>query len=932
VATLQADLVLDLSQAQSEIEQLASDIDSATQNAEVTVDIDAPIDQVQADIESLEASPIDVDVAANVDEAQAEIDGLEAEPVEIPVEVPGLADAEQELGALEDSLTGVQGALAGLGGLAAGGVLGSVISEFGEAERVGAIAGQVFSNVGAEVGVTAEGVQALALSVQEYSGFSDEAVTQAAQVVASFQNITNSADGTTSTFNDTVRISADLAVAMGQEIPGAARLLGRALADPERAAARLRRAGIILDDQQQASIASFVALGDTASAQGVILDAVEAKYGGVAEAAGGTLTGGVDRAREAFGNIIEVIGGSGASFLEPLIAGVASLAEGFTALDPGVQAAIGGLVALTLAGATAAGSAVALKAAIGSELVASLKAAAVELRALAASSQLFALASNPVVAVVAFAAIGAGILIASGQADELKASLVGLGGSLSTLSKPIIPALVAAFDGLNVALAASTGAADAVASLTDELAGIVEVVPGIEDGSGVVQGFFELATKAALASIPGLGSALQLLDAVGDLTGLGNDPAKGILDIADASDKLDPEVIAAEDAALAALAATLPTVASGFDDLQNADPAALDEFFGTVNAASDPAVLSANLQAQADALNAFSANLSIVAEQGPADLAANLQALGPEAATLTAEIAAALESGDLTEAARLSGAISNLEDAKNRFTGLGSEAGQGFSDSAQATIDTGGQAIAAASDAVGSNAAAGLAAGFGVAATLLGAAMGLATAQVAVSGVTVAATAGTVGRNAGNALSQGFLQTAPGLVSVAMSSVSIRISSASFGVASSARSAGFSIGQSLGAGIKAGIDESVGNIAQAARDAVNAAEAAAKAAQDIRSPSRVWMEMGENMGAGLAIGLSRSSAQVIAAAEAVTFSAANVASVSTMGGGTNLGGVVVNQTINGDPGDWRATKRATRDGIVDGIAKSRSAINFDVGR
>ena len=930
MATLQADLVLDLSQAQSEIEQLASDIDAATQNVEVTVDVAAATDQVQADIESLEASPIDVDVAANVDEAQAEVNSIDAEPVEIPVEVP--AGAQAEVDGLTDSVEGLSGAVEGFAAVGLGAALVGVVGAFAESELVFSRVEQNISTFGGQAVVSTAHVQDLATEIQRYSGVSDETIGSGAALLLTFENIGNSALTTEENFDRATRALVDLAASGYGTVESNAISLGRALENPVQGMQRLARQGVTFTDAEKELAASLEATGDVAGAQDVVLSALERRYQGAAEAAGGTLVGSLNRAKEAFGDFGEVVGASVAVFIDPVIAGVASMAESFFELDPAVQSTIGGLVALTLAGGTAAASAVALKAAIGSELVASLKTAAVELRALAASSQLFALASNPVVAVVAFAAIGAGILIASGQADELKASLVGLGGSLSTLSEPIIPALVAAFDGLNVALAASTGAADAVASLTDELAGIVEVVPGIEDGSGVVQGFFEVATKAALASIPGLGSALQLLDAIGDLTGLGNDPAKGISDLADASDKLDPEVIAAEDAALSSLAATLPTVASGFDELQGADPAALDEFFGTVNAASDPAVLSANLQAQADALNAFSANLSIVAEQGPADLAANLQALGPEAATLTAEIAAALESGDLTEAARLSGAISNLEDAKNRFTGLGSEAGQGFSDSAQATIDTGGQAIAAASDAVGSNAAAGLAAGFGVAATLLGAAMGLATAQVAVSGVTVAATAGTVGRNAGNALSQGFLQTAPGLVSVAMSSVSIRISSASLGVASSARSAGRGIGSALGAGIKAGIDESVGNIAQAARDAVNTAEAAARAAADSNSPSRLFAAVGRDMGDGLALGFAESAASLISEAENVTFAASGAASMSTMGGGTNLGGVVVNQTINGDPGDWRATKRATRDGIVDGLAKSRSAIIFDVGR
>ncbi len=75
----------------------------------------------------------------------------------------------------------------------------------------------------------------------------------------------------------------DLAAALGEDVPAAASLLGRALNEPERGMMQLRRAGILLTTSQQQLVRQFMATGQYAKAQEVLLSALEKQYGGFAE-------------------------------------------------------------------------------------------------------------------------------------------------------------------------------------------------------------------------------------------------------------------------------------------------------------------------------------------------------------------------------------------------------------------------------------------------------------------------------------------------------------------------------------------------------------------------------------------------------------------------------------------------------------------------
>jgi len=86
------------------------------------------------------------------------------------------------------------------------------------------------------------------------------------------------------TFDRASKAAVDMAAAMGTDPVSAAQTLGKALEDPEKGMALLARQGVVLTAQQKEMVTQFMATGDVASAQGVILGQMEKTYGGVAKA------------------------------------------------------------------------------------------------------------------------------------------------------------------------------------------------------------------------------------------------------------------------------------------------------------------------------------------------------------------------------------------------------------------------------------------------------------------------------------------------------------------------------------------------------------------------------------------------------------------------------------------------------------------------
>lgn len=177
-------------------------------------------------------------------------------------------------------------------------VFNTGLEELKFGEKISAQTDQLIKNTG--VATSTDRIEKYTLALSKLSGVSEEDLQSAGNSVLKFGDI--SADNLQ---RATVSIN-DMAAA-GKDAAGTGEMLGKALADPAKAATILKRSGVLLNEEQKAMIASFTEAGDKAGAQGVILDALEGTYGGMAEAAGDTLGGKLNKLNNAWENVAGVM-------------------------------------------------------------------------------------------------------------------------------------------------------------------------------------------------------------------------------------------------------------------------------------------------------------------------------------------------------------------------------------------------------------------------------------------------------------------------------------------------------------------------------------------------------------------------------------------------------------------------------------------------
>lgn len=194
----------------------------------------------------------------------------------------------------------------GVGALTAvaGGVvlLEQAAEEAMAAEEVTAKLNATLANTGDVTGVTAGMVDELANKYQGLTKYEDDNIKAGGEVLARFDEINKDA------FPDALRLSLDLAERLGMDVPNAAELLGKALADPGVGLMKLKAAGVVFTDQQEEMINKMMESGDQAGAMALIMDTVNETVGGAAEAAGNTASGMWQRLKNQWGNILELIG------------------------------------------------------------------------------------------------------------------------------------------------------------------------------------------------------------------------------------------------------------------------------------------------------------------------------------------------------------------------------------------------------------------------------------------------------------------------------------------------------------------------------------------------------------------------------------------------------------------------------------------------
>ncbi|MFM9889618.1 MAG: phage tail tape measure C-terminal domain-containing protein [Rickettsiales bacterium] len=226
----------------------------------------------------------------------------------------------------------------GPAGLAAAAVIGTLglavtegLKEFKAAEQALNSLNAALKATDSSSGITASTIEKLGESVEKNTLFKKTDILQAAAALTSFNNVAGD------TFTRALKLSTDLAVRLGTDVPSAADLLGKSLESPEEGLGRLARKFSDLSPAQKDVIANFVKSGDLASAQAVILSHLEEKTRGLAEAQTNGLTGSTNELNDAWNQLLESFGRtvSESGIAQASLRGLTSVVQGLReAIDP----------------------------------------------------------------------------------------------------------------------------------------------------------------------------------------------------------------------------------------------------------------------------------------------------------------------------------------------------------------------------------------------------------------------------------------------------------------------------------------------------------------------------------------------------------------------------------------------------------------------
>ncbi|MDO8308560.1 MAG: hypothetical protein Q7V58_09445 [Actinomycetota bacterium] len=231
-----------------------------------------------------------------------------------------------------------------IGGAAVGGavLLGNALKNMAEqgmeSIAVARTTEQIIEATGGAALVTSTQVGNLADALSRKTGIDDEAIQSASNLLLTFKNVQNAGEGQAAMFDRATAAALDLSKAGFGDAASAAKMLGKALNDPEKGISALSRAGVTFTEGQKEQIKALVESGKTLAAQKIIMKEVESQVGGVAEATKSP----IEAFQTLYGNIQETIGGA----LLP------ALTEAFDTLSPvleGIAEPLG-LVAGTLGG------------------------------------------------------------------------------------------------------------------------------------------------------------------------------------------------------------------------------------------------------------------------------------------------------------------------------------------------------------------------------------------------------------------------------------------------------------------------------------------------------------------------------------------------------------------------------------------------------
>ncbi len=221
------------------------------------------------------------------------------------------------------------------------------VSMAGEAEEVGALFASTLA--GSPLAAYGDELENLAQSLQKTTRFEDESILSAETVILRYNEIGHDV------FPRVTATSLDLAESMKTTAEGGAQMLGRALSDIANGSLSALKRSRLLSQETIDQATAMAKAGDAAGAQTLILDALDAKIGNVAETMAGTFNGAWQKFTITMGNVKEEMGAKLLPIFTPLVQKFQTLAEKYApmlgrvfdvVIVPAITAMVGRIIPL----------------------------------------------------------------------------------------------------------------------------------------------------------------------------------------------------------------------------------------------------------------------------------------------------------------------------------------------------------------------------------------------------------------------------------------------------------------------------------------------------------------------------------------------------------------------------------------------------------
>lgn len=159
---------------------------------------------------------------------------------------------------------------------AVAGVLGFSISNATTLKEAQGQLNAAMQSSGGAARISQDALDAVNKSLTSTTLLTPQVATAMETAIVPFKNIS------ATVFPQVSQAAADMAARLGTDPVAAAQLLGKALDDPTQGIGKLRAAQIVLSKSTQDQVKQMQSAGDITGAQGVIIDALQQKYGGAA--------------------------------------------------------------------------------------------------------------------------------------------------------------------------------------------------------------------------------------------------------------------------------------------------------------------------------------------------------------------------------------------------------------------------------------------------------------------------------------------------------------------------------------------------------------------------------------------------------------------------------------------------------------------------